>query len=65
MTTIKDWIDEWKMTPISSLLEIKKGIDILNQKGIFTENYPEFKTYALMIKQEIERSGSAAPTTQE
>lgn len=61
MTTIQDWINEWEMTPISSLLEIRKGIAILNQKGIFIENYPEFKTYALMIDQEIAKSGSPAP----
>lgn len=65
MSTIADWINEFKMTPIDSLETIKAGLVILRQKDIVQESYPEFATYIAMIENEIDRTNGEYSNNEE
>jgi hypothetical protein len=63
MTSIKNWIDNFKLVSTESLKEIKNSLEILNNDNknvpianghlMFRKEYPEIKTYLVMINEEL------------
>ena len=55
MSTYGDCEKEFQLTPTDSLKTIKAGLEILVQKDIVNENYPEITTYVTIIDIELKK----------